>query len=210
MGKSEELNDPSDPLAERLRREAMQERPDFSRQLHQRILRQVRAIDRRARQRSSNPSLVPWHDHWRWFAVGAAAAGIVGYMAISPWWMQAHRAEPDDSKAIVRNIPQRSTEPQSPVSSLAAVEHTVNVGGILYARLLPPGITVRLPENIVDQPPAPERVELQPASTTAPPGSPEWLFGSVEQPWKDSASAALADVMPPEAHFLIGLARSQQ
>jgi len=201
--------EPLDPLADSLRREAMAERPQFSPQLHQRILRQIHDQHLAADEESAitAPRSV---GRWQWLAAGAAAAIIMGFLAISPWLMRAHPTMPSGSKTTVQTIPQPPIQPQPTASSLAAAERPLNIGGVLYARLWPPGITVCLPESITGAPPVPERVTVQPADPTAPPGSPEWLLAAIEEPTQSATSAALADVLPPEAQFLIGSTKSHQ
>jgi hypothetical protein len=199
--------EPLDPLADSLRREAMAERPQFSPQLHQRILRQIHDQHLAADEESAITAPRSF-GRGRWLAAGAAAAIIMGFLAISPWLMRAHPTMPGGSKTTVQTIPQPPIQPQSTTSSLAAAERPLNLGGILYARLLPPGVTVCLPESITGAPSAPERVAAQPANPTAPPGSPEWLLAAIEEPAQRAATAASADVIPPEARLLIELAQS--
>jgi hypothetical protein len=203
-------DDPRDPLAGRLRREAMAERPQFSEQLHERILRQIHEEPFPDGPEIAFAPVTSSRNRWRWLATGAAAAAIAGLLAISPWLMRRHPPSSDETTTIARGIPLSRTNPPLTAASFAAAEHPVNIGGILYARLWPPGVTVRLPESINDALPAPQQAEVQSSNPTAPPGSPEWLLAAIEEPAQNEASSALSDAIPPEARVLIGMAESRQ
>jgi len=185
-----------DPLAERLRHEAMAERPEFSEQLHHRTLQDIRRerlAGDAARQSPRGPLI------WRWLAPLAAAAAIAAYVLTAPWLARSHRGiAPDAPGTIAEN----SAPP-------ATADLSLNLGGIVYERLWPPGVTICLPTGLAGASPAAEPAAAQPAAPAAQPGSPDWLLATLDGPARN-ATAVLADLLPPEERFLIGLAQMQQ
>jgi hypothetical protein len=83
---------------------------------------------------------------------------------------------------------------------------TLNLGGIVSARIWPPRISMGLPLVVAN---APVAEELPAQTTLAPLGSPEWLLARFAEP-ASGAQAALIDLMPPEMHALAGQTGFQQ
>jgi hypothetical protein len=119
MKKNDDLS--GDTLGQRLRREGMAERPEFSEEFHRRILD---GIDGREVKR------VVWP---RWVAA-AAVLMLCGWTVVR--LLPAHRATVAVGPTeIVRVAPQ-------PVVDVPAPRITVEFGGIVSGQLWPPRITV--------------------------------------------------------------------
>lgn len=187
-----------DPLADRLGREAMAERPAFSPELHHRILKRVRG----ERLFVKSPQRF-WPGRWPTIAAAAAILAVSGLIAF--WIARSHSAPvPNPPASVVENVlplPPKAQEP-SISAAPASVAVSVNLGGVLSARLFPPEISVSLPTvsiSLLSQPP-----EAQAAPSTTLPGSPDRLLESLLEPMS-SAQVALIDVMSPIIRVLIGL-----
>jgi hypothetical protein len=189
------MNQNEDTLRDRLHEEATAERPPFSPELHQRIMRNVRNPQRL--------SLSSWRiKPSRWLVAAAAAicfsAGALSIIRL----VISHRTSVPGPPAQIAIIPPTVT-PSAPTASIPL---NLNVGGILSARLWPPELAMRLPISGVGHLPPAEQL---PAPSYDPPGSPEWLFARLQQP-AISAQMALADTIPPDMRALAGLAKLRQ
>lgn len=176
------MNRNDDSLEARLRREAADERPAFSRELHSRMMNQISA-ERSARK-------------WRWPALAAAAAIVLGvtfYLLNEP--LTPERAE------VVQTTEGISSEP------LVIPDLSVNVGGIISAQLWPPGVGLELPVDLGGKATANE--SQSPAIQKEPQGAPDWILAQLDEP-SNSAQAALASALPPEVRVLIAFATSQR
>jgi hypothetical protein len=85
---------------------------------------------------------------------------------------------------------------------------SLNLGGIVYERLWPPGVTICLPTAITGDWPSAQEPAAPPAASSAVPASSDWLIATLDEPARN-ATAVLADLLPPEGRILIGLAQSQ-
>jgi hypothetical protein len=182
-------NDPtSDELADRLRREAMAERPPFSPDLHARILRQVRA----ERPAGNSMRLFPMAGHFAAAAMILLACGLA-----ARWQYRSHSAAPAHQNAPIAVI----TTEAPPADSSAL---TLNVGGIFSTPFEPRKLDVRLPVAGADISLISVDVTTdEPAAIPARPGLPEWLLSVIAQP-ASSANVALADVVPADFRDLFG------
>jgi hypothetical protein len=188
-----------DALAERMRREAMEERPAFSMELHRRIVSAARGDRMRI---GSRPVEAP-----RWPAVAAAALAACALAAF--WATRWHRAPLANPPGTILSNDARSGEPSPNVASL-----TIDFGGIFTADVTPAGIAMSLPR--MDQAPA-----TAPSATLrdgagdgvrdgaiALPGSPQWLFEALAAP-TGSGAAEFTDVLPAEMRAWVGLPERQ-
>jgi hypothetical protein len=175
---------PTDPLAQRLSKEAQLEQPSFSPQLHYQILQRIQ---------SDGSAIDPSRSRWFTFAQAAAAVVLITSIWFVSWMLRSHH---------------RSIQPQ-PISiskqselpgSLVSATLTVEIPGVLSANLWPPEIRFwpyipRLDSLSADQ--------LQPQPVSSIP-SPQWLIARLQAP-STSANEILADLAPPELRDVLDL-----
>jgi hypothetical protein len=189
--------DAPDPLANALRHEALSERPEFSEPLFYQTLQQIRRERLSTDGRQAQGALPRGPAIWRWFIPAAAIAAIALFI---PLLSRSLRSEKSDAPPIIAQI-----TPQ-PADNTATAGFSMNIDNIVYERLWPPGITLSLPTVAIGTTPpaASDQPAPQGAATAALPGLPDLLFVSLGES-AASATAELADVLPPEDRFLIGL-----
>jgi hypothetical protein len=187
-----------DPLADRLRNEAMAGRPPFSRELHHRIMERVRGTDLALK-------LPRGIGHARRLAT-AAAALIVAALGLTALRIEhSHRASMrTHSMTMADHVPSPTPNAMQPAIPAAALPAflTVDVGGVFSARFWPPEIIVSLPMAQSSPPHFSEQLPAQAAPAIGLPGSPEWLLARLQEQ-TNNAQAALADVIPPEVRVLL-------
>jgi hypothetical protein len=185
------MNQNDDSLRDRLRANAMAERPPFSADIHQRIIRNIR-----------NP--LPVNESSRRIKVSAwliAAAAAICLSVGTLFTIRLVNSRRVSSVKIVVNPPILASDARQ-----ASFPLTLNIDGIFSARLWPPELAMRLPIAAQGLLPQPEQL---PAPSYDRPGSPEWLFALIQQP-ATSAKMALADTIPPDMRALAGLAKLRQ
>jgi hypothetical protein len=188
MNRSEFEN--RDPLADRLRQEALLERPGFSRELHERIVQRIRE-----EKWIIDPVRSPWFG--RRLAIAAAVLLVASIGA----WMLRPRQLPGPP-------PSADNSQQAQVPALASADSPgVEIPGVLSARLWPPEIAFGPPvADATDSKPADEPA----TESRAPVDGPQWLIARLQTP-AASADDALADLLPPDLGDLLGgLARMKE
>lgn len=180
-----------DQLDTQLHDQAMAERPAFSTEIHDRIMRGIRsdAIHRRS---GWNPLL-------------AIAAGILIFAAmISMRWLLPARPQ----VVAMKNVSNESAPPPLPISPLPdqPIRLTLNLDGVLLLRISPLEVSMTSPIFSSDA----DKME-QPGTqeTSEPIGSPQWLLTRMQQP-VTLAQATLADLLPPDVQRLIKHATMDQ
>jgi hypothetical protein len=137
-----------DELADRMRREAIDERPEFSAELHRRIVSRVRA--ERIEGKRLRISLL------RWAPIAAAVAACV----IAAIWIHyeqpALRPAPPGEIAI--NVPGLSVA--QPAATPGDASLAIDFSGLLSANLSPSGITLSFPRIVA----ASDESDSQPGS----------------------------------------------
>jgi hypothetical protein len=188
---------PRDTLADRLRGEAMAERPEFSPELHNQILDRVRQTDQAV-------TLPDGMGDRRWRSIAAAAVIAAAFGLTALWIEHSHRSPTrNNSLPVVDRLPLLlpNAIPTAIVAEVPRASFAVNIGGVFSARIWPPQIIVNLPIAQSLAPRLQEPLSIQSAPATGLPGSPEWLLARLQEP-ASSAQAALVDVIPPEVRIL--------
>jgi hypothetical protein len=214
-GEAHDAADLRDPLANRLYRDAMAERPSFSPELHQRIVQRLRAERFASKSPSQSLKLGPW-----WLPRAAAVAAVlVVLVSVLPWVIHPHRPAANPPPVIIASNPppsptalpanwQLPSIPQPPANDAL----TISLGGVLSARLSASGVTIRLPAtdaSVASVPQRPVRERSSSSTALGLPGSPQWMLARLEEP-TISAKTALAGLVPPEVLILADLARPQE
>jgi len=174
---------PGDPLADRLRSEAMAERPGFSVELHDRIIGRIG-------QAESAVGTDGGAGIGRRVAIAAAVIIAVGLGAILVGYL--HRTTPGNYRGtIARSVV--GPEPNGMPTNLLPVPLAIDFGGVLTARCWPPEVVLRMPMARTSV----ESGAAQAAPAIGLPGSPEWLLAQLDEQ-TNNAQTALADVFPAE------------
>ena len=177
----------TDPLIEQLRQDALADRPAFSPELHQRILRHVRAAQPRTQTAVR---------YWSRIAAVAASLLICLWVAHRP-----HRTIPAGKPEVAQRVSIPTSMPQPMVSAGPFIPSELHIKGLVSATLWPPEIQVELPINLaVAQVPEP-----QPVAESA--GLPQVLLNALQQQTND-ANAALSGVVPANLRDLLVEVRS--
>ncbi len=192
--------EPRDPIADRLHREAMAERQPVSPALHRRILQHVYGEPLASQPR--------WNDRlWLWLPKAAAAA-LAAAVVWTGWsTLRSHRpSTPNVGPPMVENVLLSAPSVQQPPIAAAQrpVALSINVDGILLARVWPPQICICLP--IAEILPSPQPLQTRSAPSISPPCSPQWLLAKLQEP-TSSAQAAIVDLIPPNLLELAELVR---
>jgi hypothetical protein len=184
---------PRDPLADALRREAMQERPAFSADLHARMLHGVREPQRGLRM--PRPLAFP-----RWIPVAAAATLFIAITVAASWVMRTRAT----SKAALPIVSNQKSVPANRVIAMAdihtATSRTIDLAGQFSRGAWPPPLTVRLPVA---------RAGSAPAKQNRPVDSPKWVLADLTHPSAETQDR-LNQAIPPEVKILLSIARAQQ
>ncbi len=193
-----------DRMIDRLRDEAMAERPLVSADMHRRIMNEVH------RERMTGERLAGERRQlWRWLPGSAVAALVAIAVVAGAWSWRLHRELIAKRPiSVVTNV----------VPSAPAAEHiapplqtpvavSIDVGGVLFARVWPPQVRIKLP--VGDGSAAPGSVESSSATPAARAGSPEWMLAGLQAP-ASSAQATLVDLVPPNFRALAGLVSLHQ
>jgi hypothetical protein len=175
-------DDSLDPLAARLRREALAERPVFSSELHEQIL-----------ERISQTSAAPQRAQIsrRWLMPAAVAAAILVGLSL----IHSRPAAPTNPPLeIAKNLP------DAPAMPNFSMDSSVDLAGVVSAKLWPPEVAVSLPSTDAT-PPAPV--------AEAPADSSNSLLAAFQNPTQ-SATSAVVDAMPPSVRTLIAIASASR
>jgi hypothetical protein len=192
---SPDVPEPTDRLAERLREEASANRPQFSQQLHERILNHVHD------QNEADESLRTLRTH-RVFRYAAAVAILATFLAVS-WKVRTRRTSvPVPQNAVVKKDFGPRTNPVKP--SPGALEF--QIAGVLSADLLPPRIEFQTPSFNLSAVPRPNDAPSVAVADAMPSGIPERLLSGLRNP-AVSASDSLKDLIPPNFRLLLPLAQ---
>jgi hypothetical protein len=171
-----------DALAEALRREAIDERPAFSMNLHSRI---IESVNGSGAEKSSRRSRV------RWWSAAVAAALVIGAGAWAAWMNRPQTADPTQviARGPTTDVPGVRPRPID-LRRLVRQEY-------LQARLVVP-IDPALLGLTADA--------AQPTTTPAasPPPFPKGLIAAFRP--RDDAKLALSRLVPPEVRILGKLA----
>ena len=201
-------NESSDPLADRLRREAMAERPAFSPELHEQILRSFPSSGAPGEGEGGGlfgpfelrsppqPSPgVPGEGAWQPARFVRWSAAVAAIILLGLTLMHSHHTTPTNPPVeIAKNIPVTPSQPDFSIDS------SIDVGGVLSAKLWPPEIAVSLPSTDAPTPSQPAVASID---------SSDSLLATLQNPTQ-SATSALVDAMPPSVRTLIEMASASR
>jgi hypothetical protein len=192
------MNQKPDPLRDHLREEAEAERPVFTGKRHRRIMRHVR--DLLAVSDLPRRMMVS-----RWL-MGAAAAicFMVGVTFFRVHHISSHLAAPR-----IAISPHPVLSPVAMTEPVNLPSLTIDFGGVISARLLPPEISVRLPgidSGVLLREEATSGAQTADTERLA---SPEWLLDRLGEPARRSL-ASLSGVMPDNVQALAAMAKLQR
>ena len=191
---SPDAPEPSDPLAQRLRDEARTNRPQFSAQLHGRILHHIHdQLDSQDTQHK-----LPTRQLVRY----AAAIAIVAVIFAVSWKARTHRSSvPTPPNVVVKKDASPRT---SPVTKPIPRALEFQIAGVVSADLLPPHLEFQPPSISLSASP---RSDAAPTvADAAPSGLPERLLSSLRNP-AVTAGDSLKDLIPPNFRLLLPLAQ---
>jgi hypothetical protein len=196
------MNQEEDSLRDRLRKEAAVERPPFSAEIHQQILRLIR----NRRPGSESPRRIKVSG----WLIGAAAGMclIVGALSVD-WFARTHKAQSPVKIAVSPQPKIQAVRQTAMVAPRGLASLTLIVDGVISGRLWPPEITVRLPLAGGGGPLRDERDAAPQVNVSEPLGSPEWLLDRLQYPARSSLTA-LAGVIPPDVRALAALTKLQR
>jgi hypothetical protein len=184
-------DNPNDELANRLRREAMAERPAFSHELHERILQQ---LDNEPQREGPSLSIK--------LALFAYAAGTIFIAAgLMFYWASQRNADPTKDIANIER-PHSYPAPQSNGLDIASLN--TQLTDLLSSNPWPDLISIPFPSASDDAVASPDIQSEPPAPPAHQQGLPEILIAMLQEP-ATHADGSLADLMPPQVRDLAGL-----
>jgi hypothetical protein len=185
-----------DPLADRLRSEAMAERPAFSRELHLRVLERVRET----KLATEMPRGI---GKGRWLAI-AAAVLIVAAAGLTAFQITHLQHLPGQTRSLPLGDQTPRSSALQPVLSNEVPSTFLAVGnaGVFSARLWPPEITLSLPIARSSAPPISEHSPATAEAVISLPGSPDWLLDKLQEQ-TSSVQSTLVELIPPQARALL-------
>jgi hypothetical protein len=188
-------------IADRLRREAMAERPPFSPALHDRIMQQVHGES----SAGNAPMRIP---AGRRLAAAAVAAAILLACGLSIYWALCQQSAPSsyDPARIVSAVNRPEIDLRQPAEAAEQDSSalTVNFGGIPLGSFQPQGMLLRLPVAGTNIPLVSVQVSADTATIPVQSDLPEWLLALLQEPARN-ANGVLADIIPADVRQLLGL-----